>query len=29
VAIVAVLAADSVRPELSLLWQTLGLLISI
>lgn len=29
VAIVAMLAADTVRSELGLLWQTLGLLISI
>jgi len=29
VAIVAMLAADAVRSELGLLWQTLGLLISI
>lgn len=29
VAIVAMLAADAVRPELDLLWQTLSLLISI
>jgi hypothetical protein len=29
VAMVAMLAADAVRSELGLLWQTLGLLISI
>jgi hypothetical protein len=29
VAIAAMLAADTVRPELGLLWQTLSLLISI